>query len=473
MCTSVRPLKCVLTAAALFASVGCGQGQNPQDASVGRPTPSEEQVARLIETLRNGSESEKRRAVASVTDIGAPAVPALMEALRDRVPLTRMWAAAALGRLGRAAKDAIPALAKAVKDSDRRVHDSAASALEQIGPEAIPDLARALCDADPDVRAGVAHCFVFRYNPVRASGVKFRHLERQHPPFQVWSDADFDTAASALARALDDPTSNIREASAAALGKFVGSDHAASSLVRTVRDTNAPRSLRCAAARSLGTLARDDGASWKVNGHRVGAECLIAALGDKDQEVRTEAAKSLGAYGSVAVPGLVASLRDGSVEVRRAAALALGRVWSSTLDGEPGQRETRDALRRALHDADQGVRVCAASALADGGVDPEQALPTLFDAFAGSDPYCAQVAGESFKRLKPTAVTHLMAALKDGRPPVREVAAFALGHLGPEAKAAVPALVALLEDKDQLVRNQAARALKSIDPEAAKQAGVK
>jgi HEAT repeat protein len=121
----------------------------------------------------------------------------------------------------------------------------------------------------------------------------------------------------------------------------------------------------------------------------------------------------------------------------------------------------------------EGVCVCAAAALAEAEADLERVLPKLFDAFVERNSYGSGIAGESFKRLKPTAIPYLTAALEDERPDARAVAALALFHLGPKAKAAVPAFLTLLDDSDQTVNNRAARALKSIDPEAAKTAGVK
>ena len=54
--------------------------------------------------------------------------------------------------------------------------------------------------------------------------------------------------------------------------------------------------------------------------------------------------------------------------------------------------------------------------------------------------------------------------LKDG--PIRLIAAFALGRIGPEARAAIPDLIAALSGPDSRVRGEAARALGLIGPEA-------
>jgi hypothetical protein len=69
-------------------------------------------------------------------------------------------------------------------------------------------------------------------------------------------------------------------------------------------------------------------------------------------------------------------------------------------------------------------------------------------------------------------VSSLVAHLKDEVPAVRRAAAEALGQIGPEAKAAVPALRDALRDEDGGVRRLAAAALEKIDPEAAPESGV-
>jgi HEAT repeat protein len=57
----------------------------------------------------------------------------LIGALSDSEPKFRAGAANALGVLGPAAKAAVPALKKALKDEDEKVRQSAAVALKAIG----------------------------------------------------------------------------------------------------------------------------------------------------------------------------------------------------------------------------------------------------------------------------------------------------------------------------------------------------
>ncbi|UCG64155.1 MAG: HEAT repeat domain-containing protein, partial [Deltaproteobacteria bacterium] len=64
---------------------------------------------------------------------------------------------------------------------------------------------------------------------------------------------------------------------------------------------------------------------------------------------------------------------------------------------------------------------------------------------------------EEMKRA--SVVPVLITALGDGNPDARTGAAFILGDIGPEAKAAVPALIRALDDSDEEVRSYAAQSL--------------
>jgi HEAT repeat protein len=79
--------------------------------------------------------------------IGAPAVPALMDALRSADPIVRKKAVEVLGRMGEDAAPAVPALTALLDDPDFGVRKAAARTLGQIGPDAkdaVPALIRNL-----------------------------------------------------------------------------------------------------------------------------------------------------------------------------------------------------------------------------------------------------------------------------------------------------------------------------------------
>ena len=71
----------------------------------------------------------------------------------------RANAAQALGKIGPAAKDAVPALIAVVKDERSSIHEEAVNTLGEIGPaaaEAELALRDAVKDKDPNVRTAAA-----------------------------------------------------------------------------------------------------------------------------------------------------------------------------------------------------------------------------------------------------------------------------------------------------------------------------
>jgi HEAT repeat protein len=82
------------------------------------PLPKEA-VPALLEALKDNSMCIGARF--ALERVGPEAVPALADALEDPEPGVRRGAAAALGGLGPAAREALPGLRRAVNDSDNGV----------------------------------------------------------------------------------------------------------------------------------------------------------------------------------------------------------------------------------------------------------------------------------------------------------------------------------------------------------------
>ena len=88
-------------------------------------------------------------ALGQIGPAAAEAVPALIKVLGDAERVVRGRAAEALGKIGPAAAEAVPALIKVLGDAECR--PDAAEALGKIGPaaaEAVPALIKALGDAE-------------------------------------------------------------------------------------------------------------------------------------------------------------------------------------------------------------------------------------------------------------------------------------------------------------------------------------
>jgi hypothetical protein len=96
--------------------------------------------------------TEREIAAAALGRIGRAAVPSLIQALKNRDPDVRKEAALVLARIGPDAFQAVPDLTALLDDENEEVRKAAARALGQIGPdaaEAVPALMRLLVQPSP------------------------------------------------------------------------------------------------------------------------------------------------------------------------------------------------------------------------------------------------------------------------------------------------------------------------------------
>jgi HEAT repeat protein len=151
--------------------------------------------------LDSGDAKLRRESADAIGKIGtsaSPAIPNLIEALKDPDAGVRAKTAAALWSMGPAASPALQPLQDALGDANAEVRLNAAGALGEIGPkamEAAPALARTLRqDANANVR-----------------GCSARALAKIHSA---------DKSLSALMQALQDRDNNVRIKAAYALAEF-------------------------------------------------------------------------------------------------------------------------------------------------------------------------------------------------------------------------------------------------------------
>ena len=143
---------------------------------------------------RHRVSSASRNAAYGLAATGAPAVPALRDAVHDDVEAVRALAAGTLAEMGRAGRESLPDLVNAIGDESMPVRRQAAEALGTVGAgsSAVPALIDALGDEDSGVRRSVALT-----------------LARVGP--------DAEEAVPALVRALRDPNKYVRGKAAHAL----------------------------------------------------------------------------------------------------------------------------------------------------------------------------------------------------------------------------------------------------------------
>ncbi len=263
------------------------------DALAAIQSGTKEGIAALERALKDPQVVVRLRAAVALGSIGpqaGDAVPALVQAMEDPEAEVRRSAAQAVGSMESQAKDAVPALAVALEDAESQVRRQAAESLGKIGwpaKSAAPELIRALTDPDAVVRAQAAYSlgYIQSRRDRRISAILDRSLAgRSLAVTPITGDA-----IPALAAALEDPSVDVREKAAQALGLF-------------------------------GEAGLD-----------VVPE-LIRALNGRDGRVRVDAASALGRIGpraEKAIPALEQALKDDDADVRQEAKKALTRVRSS------------------------------------------------------------------------------------------------------------------------------------------------
>lgn len=91
----------------------------------------------LVRACSDADEQVREWLVAALEGLGAPpeaSIPALSGLATSENPLAAYWAITLLGRVGQAAKAAVPVLTACLQTADEAVRRRAAWAIEKIGP---------------------------------------------------------------------------------------------------------------------------------------------------------------------------------------------------------------------------------------------------------------------------------------------------------------------------------------------------
>jgi HEAT repeat protein len=124
----------------------------PAIESLGKIGPAAKTTLPALEkSLKDKNPKARRATLHAMGLIGQASLPILLVCLKDNE--LRAGAAAALGRIGRGAKEAAPTLCKLLQDPDAEVRRNAAKALGAIGPQS-PEVIPSLIQTLPDKEAG-------------------------------------------------------------------------------------------------------------------------------------------------------------------------------------------------------------------------------------------------------------------------------------------------------------------------------
>jgi HEAT repeat protein/S1-C subfamily serine protease len=358
----------------------------------------------------------------------------------------RRRAAVALGSLGRDARDALPDLLRVLRASDEKeeVRQEAARALGELGTppkDQLPALEAALRDARSKAARLYAADALGKLGPAAKPALP--------PLVQVLGDADPE----------------VRRTAAAALGKvgLPAREEAYARLLALLQDQDEEvRRTVLGALVQLGRPAPDDVPPLKALLANRAGSC----------EGRIYAAAALSETGPEAVPLLLDALaQDSDPRVVMMACAGLGEVGQKT-------KAVGQALARTLDREEKPVRVAAAAALGQLGIDAAT-LAGVFKALGKKDVECrrAVLAGlpslgafvkePPHLNLSKAAVEDCKPALTADEPVTRAVAAYLLGTLGADAGPAVPELCkALAREKNDMAEREILCALAEIGPAA-------
>jgi HEAT repeat protein len=328
-------------------------------------------------------------------------VAELVEMLGSSEKFTRREAAYQLSKIGPDAKEAVPALIKALEDPEQQVWFGAVTALSLIGPEAKEAV------------------------PALIKGLDNRGRGRRDSALQVWYRSAFalgkigPAAIPELLEALSQPSTSVRSGAALALG-FMEAQ---------AKDAIAP---------------------------------LIHALGDPGEDVRQRAAEALGAIGPDALPGLQKALADSSPEVRTGAAFALHELGDAA---KPASERLAELLKKEEDPKVAAQCIDALSRIGYPPKDfiplLVDRLKTSDEAVAQASINALLL----LPRPEKEAVPALIDLLENTRElEQKSRATLVLGQIGPAANAAIPSLKKAAES-DVNLRAQAEAALKQVQGE--------
>lgn len=416
-------------------------------------------VPALLDALK-GSDAEERRTFGeALGSIGKPAIAGLLKVVDDAEQDEAVRAAAlqALGQMGPAGHDAASALEKYLKDDSKPLQRQAAITLAQLGSDTdiVPVLLEALQDKDRQV-AYMAQGALLTLGPRAASA--FDRLaailhggdrQQQYTALNllVAVQPSVDKTLPVLLPLLrNDADPNFRNTAAMHLGQF-----GSGAVPALVQALNAPSMSKPDVLWALQAIGPDAGPA---------VPNLVELLQDKDRAAATRAAQALAAIDpkqEAAVPVLVEALQSAEDDTK-------GQVLTALAQIGPRARPAVPTLMKLLPEPRYRYQVC--HVLGRIGPDAVEAVPALRALLRAKDNHAPAAALQAIGPAAGPAVPELLKMLERDR--TRYLAAVTLSKIGGDAKQAVPLLVKQLADPDQRLAACAALGhVAHLDPDSA------
>ncbi len=425
-------------------------------------------VPRLTSTLANKRNSVRSEAVATLSEIGNPAVSDLGKVLDEGDDLSLIAASQAIAAIGHDASNLAPRLLKLLSRENIVVVRQAVLALGSINadPEqTLPQLGKLLASTDAALRADA--CTAIGGFDERAANL-----------------------IPAIARLLqEDDSVIVRIAAADVLGR-IGKENnvAANALVKAIADSSGSVTVHAANSLSqLGKVAIGPLSQMLQNKDyarlaagllaEMGPDAkpavpkLIGLLNSKDQTIRREAFIALAALGDDATEA-VATLRDilqysDREESRAGAAYVLGKI---------GDRGSVEDLKKILANPKQhDSKLSRAAAWALVTLQPDTdiaavAIPIFVKALDSEEPIARREAIAALATLGPSEASMttklIQVARNDPDTSVQAEALHALAVLGASGDEVLALAIASLNSDIPDVRNSATFLIGSIGPAA-------
>ncbi|MBI3820230.1 MAG: HEAT repeat domain-containing protein [Planctomycetes bacterium] len=382
----------------------------------------------LLKSFRQEGDADVRAAISTAIARVGPQVKethaALADAIGDPSPEIRELALITLGKIGPAARPALPAIEKAAKDTNEKIALAAQTAQLRVNgeveePAPVNDAAAKF--ELPEWNAfSIPELINLLKSPTPSTRIKAIYQLLKHK-----KDSDTSKPWQSLPGAFalllkEDPEPAVRAAAAYGIGQ-IGQFNAELTRALGDFDTN----VRVEAARAFGTL----GVKAK-EGAKALAQSHISDIAGPVRKASSEALRTMekelikinktagvsGFYQDV-VAALLDGTRKADEEIRARAALALGEYG-------PNAKDAVTPLCQLLKDPYNYVRVTAASALGELGGDAQQkATGPLEELLNDKDPRVKRRAHESLVKLgriqipKPVAVAPPVSTAPTAAPP--------------------------------------------------------
>lgn len=419
-------------AAKALAKLVADQDETVRRAAIralGQIKPGQEMVVPLMqEALAHADPYVVAYATHNLAEVGPDIVPPMLKAMED--DSTIYYAMLVLAELGPDAKEAVPALTKALGHPNVEVRHEAAQALRAIGPDAksaVPELIKALDDEFVQMPAALA-------------------LGSIGPPASAALDAlskisdDSDDvleicALWAISKIENDPDKS-KTVTVPALVKFLVSDD---------------QQVRRAAAMALLDLKP---------GPKVIAPLIAKVFADASDEAKADMVDAVATMGVEAVPRLVEALQYPAI--RQQAVRILGEIGPDAAAAIP-------ELLKHIGDEDPELRADLFTALGHMGSDNSEVITAAMQALDDEDEEVVISAlyalGKSGKHAN-TCAAKVKQLLDGGNDRYQTICAWALVKVEPGNQeyqtAAVPLLIQALESEADAVRGEAVATLGSI-----------